>query len=78
MATSLLTLADLDWEDLAVDLLMLRSELLISAFFLSFLQCVSEQRPDLIDHARRIRWDVRHDFQRENISRWMRDFVPGR
>ncbi len=75
-AGTLLSRDDVDWGDLEVDLQALPAGMLISAFFNGFLQHVYEQREQLLEAARKIRWDVKFDFQRENIALWMKNFKP--
>ncbi len=76
LARALLGKADLDFYSLTVDLTHCDSALLISAFFNAFLQEIFNQRPDLLDVARKIDWELEFDFQRENVGEWMHDFQP--
>ena len=66
---------NVDWQDMTVDLRGLPPSLLISAFFNGFLAAISEQRPDLLQTAKKIHWRLDHDFQCENVRRWMKGFV---
>lgn len=63
-------------EGLTVDLRELPPSLVISAFFNGFLQFIFGRNPTMLELARRVRWEVKFDFQRENIARWMKDFKP--
>ena len=64
-----------DWQQLTVDLRGLPPSLLISAFFNGFLAAINNEQPDLLQSAKRIRWVLDHDFQYENVRRWMKGFV---
>lgn len=65
----------LDWSDLTIDATCIHPSVLISAFFLAFLQKIGESDAisgdGLLDSARNIKWELEHDFQRENVGRWM-------
>jgi len=50
--------------------------LLISAFFNAFLQQIHEANPSQLASARQINWNLKHQFQKENVSRWISDFQP--
>lgn len=76
LAQTLLAKSDTDWSDLVIDLRALPSSLLISAFFNSFLQTIYQQQPTLLERARKIRWEVKFPFQRENVTDWMKKFEP--
>jgi hypothetical protein len=76
LALHLLKQPDVDWENLLIDLHKLPVELLISPFFNAFLQTVHDERPELLDKARAVRWDAEFDFQDENIRSWMTEFHP--
>ena len=76
LARALLKEADVDWNDLTVNLMGLPAGLLISAFFNGFLDQISVTKPEVLDTARRVKWKLDHAFQRENVSCWMRDFEP--
>ena len=64
-----------DWQSMTVDLRGLPPSLLISAFFNGFLAAVHEERPKLLPTAKKIGWMLDHDFQDENVRRWMKGFV---
>ncbi|MDE2807500.1 MAG: hypothetical protein OXN90_03705 [Gemmatimonadota bacterium] len=66
---------DVDWQHITVDLRGLPPSLLISAFFNGFLAAINGERPDLLQSAKKIRWVLDHDFQYENVRRWMKGFV---
>ena len=66
---------NVDWQKLTVDLRRLPPSLLISAFFNGFLAAVNQERPDLLPIAKKISWVLDHDFQDENVRRWMKGFV---
>ena len=68
--------AGVDWNDLEVDVRDLPAALAISDFFLSFLQRIHDKRPDLLDAARNIKWDMKNPVQQLLVPRWMRDFQP--
>lgn len=76
LANHLLAEKDLDWENLVVDLSKSPPSLLISAFFNAFWQEVADQREDLLDQARNIRWQLVFSFQKENVAIWATDFKP--
>jgi len=76
LAESLLSDDQVDWNDLVVDLRGCPPGLLISAFFNGFLQCVHENNPALLTAAKSITWDVKFDFQKENIKTWIKNFEP--
>jgi hypothetical protein len=76
LAEELLHKDDLCFSGLEVDLTECDSALLITAFFNAFLQTVHEVAPTRLDEAREIVWDLEFDFQRENVSELMKDFVP--
>ena len=76
LAQMLLQQADVDWDELTVNLKGLPASLLISAFFNGFLDQIFTVRPDVLDTARRIKWRLDHTFQEDNVSRWMQDFTP--
>ena len=63
-----------DLSNLTVDLRRVSAKMLISAFFYSFLERTHEVCPDLLDNAKKIRWQVISPFQQQNIARWMDDF----
>ena len=65
---------ELQLDQLEVDLQGLPPSLLISAFFNGFLAVVSEERPELLSKAKRVKLRMDHDFQYENAHRWMRGF----
>ena len=65
---------DLEFDQLEVDLQGLPASLLISAFFNGFLAAISKERPELLPKAKKVRWKFDHDFQYENVNRWMRGF----
>ena len=65
---------DVDWEELQVDLRGLPPSLLISGFFNGFLAAISKDRPELLTNARKINWVLDHDFQIDNVRRWMTGF----
>lgn len=54
-------------------ILDLPAELQISAFFSAFLEQMREH--GRLDEARQIHWETKHDFQRDNIARWMHELV---
>jgi hypothetical protein len=62
--------------DLTIDVRRLPARILISAFFGSFFQQIYEANPAILDLARKIRWDVDHAFQKENIDKWSLSFDP--
>lgn len=64
------------WDEREVELRGSPPEMLIGPFFFAFLQTVHEVRPELLATARKIRWLLDHDFQRENVADWMRTFRP--
>jgi hypothetical protein len=64
------------WDELEIDLMGCPPSLLISAFFNGFLQEVWDGKPDLLDQARKIKWKLSFDFQRDSVKQWMRDFKP--
>ena len=66
---------NVDWLNMTVDLRGLPPSLLISAFFNGFLAAINEERPDLLPTAKKINWVLDHDFQYENVRRWMKGFV---
>ncbi len=76
LADKLLSDAGTDWSDVEVDLIDNPSSALISSFFNGFLQGVVEDNPSLLPQARRVKWRLRFDFQKENVARWMKDFKP--
>ena len=76
LARHLLQKVNLDWNDVENDLRECRAGLLISAFFNGFLQQVLEDKPEILDVARTVRWELKHEFQRENVARWMQGFQP--
>lgn len=76
LAETLLADSGIEWEELSVDLRGLPASLLISAFFNSFLQRVYEAKPRLLDRARRIEWEVKFGFQKDNVRKWMAEFQP--
>lgn len=65
-----------DWSTLRIDLTSCDSALLISAFFNSFLQTVSEKDLSRLNDARKIDWNLQYSFQKSNVEEWMRDFQP--
>lgn len=65
-----------DWSSLHLDLKNCDCALLISAFFNSFLQTVFEIDPTKLEHARKIKWEARYEFQKNSVEEWMRDFQP--
>ena len=61
---------------LTVDLRSCSPALLISAFFNGFLQKIHDDRPELLETARQTKWLLAHEFQKENVATWMKDFKP--
>ena len=76
LAATLLRRQDVNWDSLRVDVTRCPASLLISAFFNGFLQEISDRRRELLPKARGIDWQLQFGFQRENVTRWMRDFRP--
>lgn len=74
LAVELLMNSDVDWDDLTIDLRFINAGILISAFFSTFLKVINHWKPELLNAARKIKWEPRFDFQKENISRWMISF----
>ena len=66
--------SEVDWKDLSIDVRDLPSSLLISAFFNGFLQEIVDKNASLLGLARKTKWVLEFDFQRENVERWMSDF----
>jgi hypothetical protein len=60
---------------LQIDVRELKPELLISAFFVSFLRHVQVHAPHELEEARRIDWITKYEFQRQAIKIWMRSNV---
>ena len=75
-ASSLLDAPDIDWNSLEIDVRALPASLLISAFLNAFLQKVADDRPDLLDAARAIKWVCKFDFQTDNLKTWVQQFTP--
>lgn len=63
-----------DLQGLEINVCRCPAALLISCFFSSFLTQINDSRPDLLDDARKISWVAKHQFQQDNIARWMEDF----
>lgn len=59
-----------------VDLSDLPAALLISAFFNGYLQYFVKHQAKHLDVARATQWRLKHDFQKQNVARWMKDFKP--
>ncbi len=68
--------AGVDWNDLEVDVRDLPPRLATSDFFLSFLQRIHDKRPELLDAARHIKWDMNNPAHQLLVPRWMREFQP--
>lgn len=64
------------WGDEEVVLLWLPPAMLISSFFDAFLTQIHDKQPSLLGTARSTRWVAKFDFQKENIARWMKEFMP--
>ena len=65
-----------DWSDLEIDLSEIAPALLISAFFNGFLQAVHEQKPELLESAKKVKWVMQYEFQLANVKKWMEHFKP--
>jgi hypothetical protein len=77
LARGLLDLPQAWWDsDSEIDLRELPSALLISSFFNGALQAIHDARPAALARARKFKWRVKYDFQRENIEQWMKSFTP--
>lgn len=63
-------------ETVEVDLTGCKPVLLISAFFNAVLQTVYDRDPKLLGSARKIKWNLPFEFQRQNVAQWMVDFRP--
>ena len=70
----LLDMPELDWKSLELDVTECTPSLLISAFINGFLQAILDRKPDLLPTARKIKWKVTYEFQRENIAKWVKQF----
>lgn len=71
LADHLLALPELGWDELRVSLRGCDASLQISAFFTEFFWRIDEKKPELLDQALKIRWEVDHDFQRAAIERYV-------
>ena len=76
LAAELLGRADLEWSSLVIDVSKCPSSLLISAFFNAFWQEVADESDNLLDTARKIKWQTAFSFQKENILSWASEFNP--
>ena len=65
---------EMELDQLEIDLQGLPASLLISAFFNGFLAAISEDRPELLSKAKKVKLILDHDFQYENANRWMKGF----
>ena len=64
------------WDNVIVDLRKCAPGLLISAFFNGFLQRVADKSPSRLAAARKVEWQLAHEFQRDNVAKWMKNFKP--
>ena len=76
LADYIMSVSDIDWQLLTIDLHKCPPGLLISAFFNAFLQRVYEEHPDKLEAARAIDWKLDYDFQKTNVKRWTKEFEP--
>lgn len=74
LAGALLAKPDVDWSDLTIDLKNCAPGLLICAFFSGFLQRIEEERPDLLNDVKKVKWLTAFDFQHESIDLWMKTY----
>ncbi len=58
-------------EQIEVDLRDLPASEVVSSFFSGFLKQFYASAPELLPKARALRWGLRHEFQRQNVARWM-------
>lgn len=76
LAETLLDNREFDWSKDHVDLTGCDPALLISAFFIAFLQAVHDRNSGLLIAARRLQWEFEFEFQHDNVRTWMNGFEP--
>jgi len=63
-------------EFLEIDLTGMSQGVLISPFFTGFMGLIARKSPEKLEEARLIMWKTDHEFQAQDITRWLNEYRP--
>lgn len=65
-----------NWKDITVKMRHMPAELSNVSFFYGFLQKVFEERPERLEEAKQVRWDLTFESQSEMVEKLIGMFKP--
>jgi hypothetical protein len=76
LAKALLSKDDVDWNDLTVDMRGMSYDLLNVSFFWGFLQQVADDRSEILESARKVKWLLSHRGLDDMVAIYVTKFLP--